>query len=215
MLFDDTTTVRPIRRERNRFGVIASVIGIGLIGLFSSRPIPQQATEPQAAKVPSSPKTATVATVYDVLTRCRASLPEGERWRLAGTIHQESRRYGYDPLFVAAMIDVESSCKPTARGTHGAVGLIQIRPATAKAMAAETGIPWRGDATLRDGALNVRIGIRYLWTLEERFDDPRIAIAAYNLGPTRVAQMSRHRARNAKYVQRVLGRYQDLVEQYS
>jgi soluble lytic murein transglycosylase-like protein len=215
MLFDDTMTVRPIRRERNRLGVIASVVGIGLIGVFVSRPTPQHPTETQIPRYASVPKAATVATVYDVLTRCRAPVPEVERWRLAGTIHQESRRYGYDPLFVAAMIDVESGCKPTARGIHGAVGLIQIRPATAKAMAAETGIPWRGDATLRDGALNVRIGVRYLWTLEERFDDPRIAIAAYNLGPTRVAQMSRHRARNAKYVQRVLGRYQDLVEQYS
>jgi soluble lytic murein transglycosylase-like protein len=63
--------------------------------------------------------------------------------------------------------------------------------------------------------LNVRLGVRYLWTLEEQFNDPQLAVAAYNLGPTRVARMNRQRARNAKYVQRVLGRYQDLVEQYS
>jgi soluble lytic murein transglycosylase-like protein len=82
-------------------------------------------------------------------------------------------------------------------------------------MAEETGLAWRGPKTLDDGVVNVRLGVRYLWSLEERFDDPHLAIAAYNLGPTRVARMPRQRAQRAQYVQRVLARYDDLVEQYS
>jgi soluble lytic murein transglycosylase-like protein len=215
MLCDDTTTARPIWRERNRLGVASCVMAGVLVSLFLARP---QTPPPPAASPPVRARalaTATVATLFDALSKCRASLPESERWRIAGAIHHESRKYGYDPLFVAAMVEVESKCKPTARGIHGAVGLIQIRPATAKAVAAESGVPWKGDATLRDGVLNVRLGVRYLWTLEKKFDDAQLAIAAYNLGPTRVARMNRQRARNAKYVQRVLGRYQDLVELYS
>jgi soluble lytic murein transglycosylase-like protein len=50
--------------------------------------------------------------------------------------------------------------------------------------------------------------------LEEQFDDPQIAVAAYNLGPGRVARMAPSRARGAQYVKRVLARYHDLVEQY-
>lgn len=215
MLCDDITTVRPIRRERFRLGAVFMVVAGLLAGMFLSRPAPQAAPAPEPVRARAAVATASVATIFDALSKCRSSLPDGERWRLAGTVHQESLKYGYDPLFVAAMIDVESNCKPKARGIRGAIGLIQIRPATAKAVAAETGLPWRGDASLNDGALNVRLGVRYLWTLEQKFADPQLAIAAYNLGPTRVAQMPRHRARNAKYVQRVLGRYDALVKQYS
>lgn len=214
MLFDDTTTVHSIRRERSRLGALLSAFVVVTAATLLSRPAPLESVGPGPER-PSVERTTTVATIFDALSRCGRWLSEGERWRLAGTVHQESSKYGYDPLFVAAMIEVESGCKPTARGIHGAIGLIQIRPATAKAVAAETGMPWRGEATLRDGASNVRLGIRYLWTLEERFDDLHLAIAAYNLGPTRVARMNRNHARNAKYVKRVLGRYQDLVEQYS
>jgi soluble lytic murein transglycosylase-like protein len=208
------TTAQPIRRERNYMGMLLSVLTV-TVAAFVASPAPQKYEDPKPAPAPTALETTSVATIFDALSRCSPSMRESERWRIAGTVQQESLKYGYDPLFVAAMIEVESGCKPTARGIHGAVGLIQIRPTTAKAVALETGLPWRGDATLRDGVQNVRLGVRYLWSLEERFSDPHLAIAAYNLGPTRVAQMNRAHARNAQYVRRVLGRYQDLVEYYS
>jgi len=215
MLYDDTTTVQPIRRERTRVAAVLTIVVAVSVALFWSQPTPQRHAGPTPARVKPAPESASIATLFEAVSQCRASLPESERWRIASTIHQESLKYGYDPLFVAAMIEVESGCKPTARGIRGAIGLIQIRPATAKAVAAETGLPWRGAAALNDAALNLRLGVRYLWTLEKRFADPHLAIAAYNLGPTRVAHMNRARARNAKYVKRVLGRYKVLVEQYS
>lgn len=215
MPIDHTSNIKVIRRESRVCQLVCLLAAIAVGGLNW---LPVTSEQPVSLPAPvarvASP-TVSVETIYAALEQCRKSTPEGERWRIAATLHQESRRYGYDPLFIAAMVEVESQCKATARGIHGAVGLIQIRPATARAVAAESGMPWKGDATLRDGVSNLRLGVRYLWTLEEQFDDPHLAIAAYNLGPTRVAGMARSRARGAQYVKRVLARYQDLVEQYA
>jgi soluble lytic murein transglycosylase-like protein len=152
-----------------------------------------------------------IGTLFSGLSRCGPALPERERWRIAGVIHQESQRYGYDPLFVLAMVQVESGCSPTARGPRGAVGLIQVQPATARAVAEEVGLSWLGAHTLAVPALNVRLGLRYLTQLEKRFHDPRVAVAAYNLGPKRVARMSRRAARGTTYVRKVLAQYEDLL----
>jgi soluble lytic murein transglycosylase len=214
MRFDDTTDTQPTRRKNRArpFRLLPIVVGMAGISLLQPTPALNSVAKPSEARV--GPPTANVATVFAAVSQCRKGMTESERWRIAGAIHQESTKYGYDPLFIAAMVEVESQCKPTARGPKGAVGLIQIRPATARAVAKESGIPWKGDASLHDAATNLRLGVRYLWSLERRFDDPHLAIAAYNLGPTRVAGMARHRARGARYVKRVLARYRALVERY-
>jgi soluble lytic murein transglycosylase-like protein len=61
---------------------------------------------------------------------------------------------------------------------------------------------------------NVHLGLRYLTQLEKRFGDPYLAVAAYNVGPTRVARMPRHRARATGYVRKVLSRYEALLAQH-
>jgi soluble lytic murein transglycosylase-like protein len=152
-----------------------------------------------------------VNAVFVALSRCRRALPERDRWRIAGVIHRESERHGYDPLFVLAMADVESACSPTARSPKGAVGLIQVHPTTVRVVAATAG---PHDARmLTTPSFNVQVGLRYLAQLERRFGDPYLAMAAYNLGPSRVARMPRHHARRAEYVRKVLSRYQELLAQ--
>ena len=155
-----------------------------------------------------------IATLFAALSSCRASLPERERWRVAGVIHHESQRYGYDPLFVVALAAVESTCLPTARSRHGAVGLIQVRPSVARAVAQDAGLRWRGAHMLTKPVFNVHLGLRYLMQLEKRFGDPYLAVAAYNLGPKRVARMPRQRARATEYVRKVLSRYEALLAQH-
>jgi soluble lytic murein transglycosylase-like protein len=153
----------------------------------------------------------TVREIFAALTRCRALIPESVRWRIAGTIADESSRYGYDPLFVLAMIEVESTCRPRARSSMGAIGLIQVKPSTARAVAKRVGMRWEGARMLERPSVNVRLGLRYLWDLERRFQDPQVALAAYNLGPTRVARMTPAHARRARYVRRVVSRYENLL----
>ncbi len=170
---------------------------------------------PALADASSGRPTSLVEDVFDALSQCQASLPEKERWRIAGAIHHESRRHGYDPLFVMALIQVESGCSPTARGEQGAVGLTQLKPSTARAVAKETGVPWTGGETLTHPVLNVQLGLAYLSKLERQFRDPYLAMVAFNKGPARVAGMTRQRARGAKYVRRVLSRYEDLTDEAS
>jgi soluble lytic murein transglycosylase-like protein len=149
--------------------------------------------------------------LFAAVTSCRPSLGEAQRWRIADAIHQEAGRHGYDPLFVMAMVEVESNCSPTANSPYGAVGLTQIKPSTARAVAKDLGVPWAGRRTLVQPRLNVRLGLEYLAQLEERFGDPYIAMAAYNLGPNKVSGMSRQHARRAHYVRKILARYEGLL----
>lgn len=145
------------------------------------------------------------------IAACAVRMSSGERKRLVDAIITESERHGYDPLFVQAMLEVESECDPDARGPKGSMGLIQLRPATARAVAADVGLRWRGDSMLNDSAINIQLALYYLSQLEERFSDPYLALAAYNLGPTKVAQLPRARARRSTYVRKVLGRYHNLL----
>jgi soluble lytic murein transglycosylase len=153
----------------------------------------------------------TVRAVTEALSRCRASLSNAQRRRIADAIDEVSKRHGYEPLFVQAIIEVESQCQPSARSPRGAVGLIQIQPETARALAEEAGLRWRGTLTLLDPATNIRLGILYLSKLEERFGNLHLAVAAYNMGPSRVGSMPSERARKSRYVRKVLARYRDLL----
>jgi soluble lytic murein transglycosylase-like protein len=155
-----------------------------------------------------------VRTLYRALSRCRARTPEAQRWRIANAIHRESQRYGYDPLFILALVEVESKCAPAARSRRGALGLIQMKPSTARAIAKAAGLPWRGAQTLTTPALNVQLALRYLSQLEKQFGDLHLAVAAYNLGPQRVVGMPRSRARQLHYVKKVASHYEQLVARH-
>jgi soluble lytic murein transglycosylase-like protein len=153
--------------------------------------------------------------LFAAVTRCRPSLPEGQRWRIADAVYHESARHGYDPLFVMALVEVESTCSPTANSPRGAVGLTQIKPSTAREVAKDLGVPWGGRSSLVQPRLNVRLGLSYLSELERKFGDPYVAMAAYNLGPRRVARMSRQTAKHARYVKKVLARYEGLLVEHA
>ena len=200
--------------SRNICAALRATLGAGTIMVLLSMQL--QATA-LADGVPAAesrePTSNPVTDLFNALSRCQAPLSESERWRLAGAIHQESRRHGYDPLFVMAMIQVESSCSPTARGERGGVGLVQIKPSTARAVAKDAGLPWYGSETLTRPALNVELALLYLAQLEEQFGDPYLAMVAYNRGPAGVGRMSPQRARGARYVKKILARYEDLTDE--
>ncbi len=175
-------------------------------------------TQPAAVAkrvVPSRRRDFGVTTIRAALENCAPRMSESERSRLAEVVFRESTRHGYDPMFVQALIEVESMCRPTVRSRAGAVGLVQVMPATARAVARRYGMDWRGPDGLNDPVLNVRVGLRYLADLEERFDDPILAVAAYNLGPTRVARMAPARARDSRYVRKVIRRYEGLLSRHA
>jgi soluble lytic murein transglycosylase-like protein len=132
-------------------------------------------------------------------------LDEDGREALAHAVIQESVRSGLEVELVLGVILVESSGNTRAVSKAGAIGLMQLRPFTAEAVAAEIGLPWTGPTLLFDPVANVRLGVAYLSQLIERYGDVATALAAYNWGPTHIAaRLRRGEPLPAEYVSRVL-----------
>lgn len=127
--------------------------------------------------------------ILGVLEKHPTDLAEVTRKELAEVIYEEATRYQYDPKFILALIAIESSFQNWAVSEQGAKGLMQIMPYVAQSIANELGIEWSGDRTLFNPYLNIKIGIYYLSTLILDFKDLRIALTAYNYGPTYVRDL--------------------------
>jgi soluble lytic murein transglycosylase len=84
------------------------------------------------------------------------------------------------------VIETESKFNPDARSSAGAIGLMQLTPATAKGIAIYThGTQFRlSDLTNPD--INVRYGAWYLEHLMQKYGDEKLALAAYNAGEANV-----------------------------
>ena len=95
-----------------------------------------------------------------------------------GFIDSASRQYAIDPALVRAVIHAESNFNPKARSPKGAMGLMQLMPATARSLGVlDASVP----------ANNINGGVQYLATLLKRFKgDISLAAAAYNAGPEAV-----------------------------
>ncbi|HEY8242694.1 MAG TPA: lytic transglycosylase domain-containing protein [Casimicrobiaceae bacterium] len=103
--------------------------------------------------------------------------------RFQPLVTRNARDNGLDPYLVQAVIAVESGYDPRAVSEKGAVGLMQIMPATGERYGV-TGDAKRSVADkLKEPSINVRVGTRYLKDLMERFDDDlKLVLAAYNAG---------------------------------
>ena len=100
-----------------------------------------------------------------------------------------------DPLYVAAVIAIESRFSSNARSGVGATGLMQLMPMTAGEVAERYNLENHA-GRLTDPRANIRLGIRYLKELEQRYNGNRfLALSAYNWGPGNVDQ-ARGRERN-------------------
>ena len=101
-------------------------------------------------------------------------------------VRGHARNYQLDPALLAAVIYQESKFKADARSKSGAIGLMQLLPATANGIAIHTGGTRFRTADLYDPEINVRYGAWYLRHLLEKYGDERTALAAYNAGQDNV-----------------------------
>ena len=86
-----------------------------------------------------------------------------------------------DPYLVSALIRQESGFNDRARSGVGAVGLMQLMPATARRLERVS------RRQLLDPKTNIRVGIRFFCNLLDRYNsDAELALAAYNAGPEKV-----------------------------
>ncbi len=124
------------------------------------------------------------------------------------SIFDEARRFGFDPYFLLAVIERESRFNPNVRGRHGEIGLMQIKPETAKWIAERYGFPWTGAQMLYDPATNIRFGAAYLDFLRRSFrSDGLLYLSAYNMGPKRTREVLRYKNRRSFYASEVVGNY--------
>ena len=120
------------------------------------------------------------------------AVPEAETFRTTkGVVSERAAQYdalikenaavhGVSPHLVRAVIQQESAFNPNARSHKGAMGLMQLMPATA----AELGVtdPYNPSE-------NIRGGVAYLKGLLVKFQqNVELALAAYNAGPTAVTR---------------------------
>jgi hypothetical protein len=128
---------------------------------------------------PDAPKPVDVPAVVDQ----QVYRPTLEGTPYAEIIAAAAQAHGVDPILVKALIQVESGYRPKARSPRGAVGLMQIMPATAREYNVRN--PF-------DPKANIEAGVKHLKSLLDRFGRERteLALAAYNAGPSAVEKFN-------------------------
>jgi soluble lytic murein transglycosylase len=101
-------------------------------------------------------------------------------------VRGHAEQYDLDAALLAAVIYRESKFDADARSSSGAIGLMQLLPDTAEGIAQYTGGNRFEVDDLYDPEINVRYGSFYLRRLLRKYDDERLALAAYNAGQANV-----------------------------
>ena len=124
-------------------------------------------------------------------------------------IESVARAFGTDVNLLRAIVHVESRFNPNAVSPKGAIGLMQVMPATASRMGLAD-----AERNLFEPEANLRTGTRYLRLLLNMFEgQPELAVAAYNAGEGAVMKYGREippYPETQAYVQNVMAIYRSL-----
>lgn len=126
--------------------------------------------------------------------------------KFAEIIQQAAQKYNVDPRLIQAVIRAESNFNPKATSSAGAMGLMQLMPATAAGL---------GVTDPYDPKDNIFGGTKFLARLLQKYkNDVSLALAAYNAGPGAVDRYGGipPYSETRVYVQRVLQYYQSAQE---
>ncbi len=129
-------------------------------------------SEPEQVQAPQAETPAAIeARAAEALAK-RETLAQ-KRVRFAPHIQAASQKSGVSTAMIEAVITAESAFNPLAISRTGAVGLMQLMPDTATRF---------GVTDRTDPAQNILGGAKYLFFLLNKFESPKLAIAAYNAG---------------------------------
>lgn len=137
-------------------------------------------------------------------TAARMPAPGRRARQFAPLLEAAAHAHGVPEALLQAVIEVESGFDAAAVSPRGALGLMQLLPATARALRVDDP---------RDPAANIDGGARYLKGLLVRYDhDLALALAAYNAGPGAVPRGGGipRIPETQRYVPRVILRYHRL-----
>lgn len=127
---------------------------------------------------------------------------------LIQTLIEESAKNQYDPVFLIAIIKTESQFNPRAVGSAGEIGLMQIKPDTAKWICEKKGIKWKGKNSLKDPHYNIQVGALYFKYLKKSLQSKAAKyITAYNRGIGGLNRMPTSNYKTNSYFNKVLKNY--------
>lgn len=133
--------------------------------------------------------------------------------KISKAIINEATKHDFDPVFVMAVIQTESSFNPLAKGGIGELGLMQLRPETAEWIAEKEKIKWKGPRTLKDPVQNIKIGVAYMAFLRDHFDSAAYKyLSAYNVGPAKLKRMFEAETRPKEYSTKVMKFYEEFYD---
>src|SRR5690606_21992361 len=125
----------------------------------------------------------------------------------------EANQAGLDPIFLLSLILRESQLNPEARGRHGEIGLMQLKPSTAEWIAKKADLRWQGEMSLIDPSQNIRLGVAYIQHLRHRYQRHSLFyISAYNMGPKRLQQIVNEKRMPGKYAGQIMDIYTDYYK---
>jgi soluble lytic murein transglycosylase len=146
----------------------------------------------------------------------------------AQQLEGSARRHGLDPYVILALAAQESTFDAGISSSAGAIGLMQIMPATGRAVARQIGLKGFSARRLTDPEINMTIGTTYFADLMEQFGQAAYALAGYNAGGHRVVKWLAERPNlpldewiddipfpeTQNYVKRILGTAEDYRRLY-
>lgn len=123
----------------------------------------------------TNPATRVNAQIYTNTASGIKQKPISGKEKIKELISRVSQKHGVDEKLVMALVNQESRFKPDAKSPVGAMGLMQLMPATAKSL---------GVTNAMDPEQNVEGGVKYLKSMLNKYNGNIIlALAAYNAGP--------------------------------
>lgn len=145
--------------------------------LFATVVTPSSAASGEAVKTVVRADPATGRLVRRLVAPGKVVLPKPE---IRTLIEEKARRHEVDPDLVESVIQVESNYDATAVSPKGALGMMQLIPATAQRF---------GVRNVFDPGDNIEGGVKYLKHLQTLFGgDRKLTLAAYNAGEAAVAR---------------------------
>jgi len=112
--------------------------------------------------------------------------------RYSEYVRVHAREHKLDPALMAAVIYQESKFRPSVESSSGAIGLMQLTPATARGIAIRTGGSAFRTSDLYNPEINIRYGAWYLDNLFAKYHSERLVLAAYNAGQGNVDRWLAH-----------------------
>jgi soluble lytic murein transglycosylase-like protein len=139
--------------------------------------------------------------IFKIIKTFNSGLPVPEEKKVSGLIFNLGEKYKINPALILAVIRVESSFNNFSYSNMGAVGLMQIKPVTGLYLIKKYRIKskkfnyntryieYLPINYLYNPSLNIKIGARYLLSLLYEFKNLKLALFAYNVGPTLVSRL--------------------------